>query len=326
MVTPEEVAMAYRLFLGREPENSDVVAIYCQNTQSLEKLSSIFMTSPEFIRRMSDAVDKIKGGGHHRHPLHLPKIPVETDMNSEQLKQMFERIQKKWDYLASTEPYWGVITQHQNYMAEFSKHSEQFYMTGKNTCETFLSTMRRSGVNPKHLNVCLEIGCGVGRVTRHLADSFDKIIAVDISSKYIEIAKTYLDEKNLQNIEMKHLNNLHQLLELPQVDAIFSLMTLQHNPPPITSWMISTLLSLLRPNGVAYFQIPTYKSGYLFEVNRYLASESLSDVLEMHYFPQPELFRVISEAGCRCMEVREDGIFGDDDQVLSNTLLIQKKA
>jgi hypothetical protein len=44
----------------------------------------------------------------------------------------------------------------------------------------------------------------------------------------------------------------------------------------------------------------------------------------MHFLPQPEVFRVISESGCICLEVREDGMVGDESQMLSNTFLIQK--
>jgi 2-polyprenyl-3-methyl-5-hydroxy-6-metoxy-1,4-benzoquinol methylase len=323
MVTPEEVSHAYKLFLGREPENADVVASYCQSAQTLDQLSRTFMSSPEFMRRLGSTLEKTPAT-RHRHPFNLPKIPVETQVSAEVLDLMFERIHKQWDKLGETEPYWSVVTQPQNYMAEFDQHREQFYASGNGTCQTFLATLRRSGINPAQLDTCLEVGCGVGRVTGYLAGAFSKVIAADISGKHLELAKSHLAAKGVQNVELQHWHNVDQMRQLPQVDAIMSVITLQHNAPPIMAWMISTLLSHLRLGGVAYLQIPTYKNGYLFEAERYLASTP-PDTLEMHYLPQPELFRLINEANCQCLEVREDGMVSDEDQMLSNTFLVQKR-
>ena len=323
MVTPEDVSYAYKLFLGREPENAEVVAGYCQSTQTLEQLSRIFMNSPEFMRRMGSALEKPQAN-RHRHPFHLPRIPVETQVTAEVLDQMFERIHKEWEQLGATEPYWSVVTQPQNYLAEFEQHREQFYASGNGACQTFLATLRRCGINPSQLNTCLEVGCGVGRVTPYLAGAFSQVIATDISGQHLELARAHLADKGVQNVALQHWHNVDQMRQLPQLDAIVSIITLQHNPPPVMVWMISTLLSHLRSGGVAYLQVPTYRNGYLFEVERYLASPP-PDTLEMHYLPQPELFRLFAEADCHVLEVREDGMLSDEEQMLSNTFLIQKR-
>jgi 2-polyprenyl-3-methyl-5-hydroxy-6-metoxy-1,4-benzoquinol methylase len=323
MITPEEVSYAYKLFLGREPENADVIAGYCQSSQTLDQLSRIFMNSPEFLRRFGSALEKPQAN-RHRHPFNLPRIPVEIHVSSEVLDQMFQRIHKQWDHLGATEPFWSIVTQPQNYMAEFDQHREHFYTSGNSACQAFLSTLRRSGINPAQLDSCLEVGCGVGRVTGFLAMEFSKVIAADISGKHLELTKNHLKDKGLQNVELQHWRNLDQILQMPPVDAIVSIITLQHNPPPVMVWMLATLLSNLRKGGVAYLQIPTYKNGYLFEVERYLAS-SPPESLEMHYLPQHELFKVFDEANCLCLEVREDGMVSDEDQMLSNTFLVQKR-
>jgi SAM-dependent methyltransferase len=323
MVTPEEVSYAYKLYLGREPESEDVVASFCQSTQTLDQLSRTFMSSPEFMRRMGSALEHPQVA-RHRHPFNLPRIPVETEAPQELLDQMFERIHKEWEQLGATEPYWSVLTQPQNYLVDFKQHREQFYASGNSACQTILATLRRCGINPAQLNTCLEVGCGVGRVTGHLSGAFSKVIAADISGQHLELAKTYLGDKGLTNVELQHWHNVDQMHQLPQVDAIVSVITLQHNPPPIMAWMLRTLLSHLRSGGVAYFQLATYKNGYLFEVERYLASTP-PDTLEMHYLPQLELFRLLAEANCQCLEVREDGAMAEEETALSNTFLVQKR-
>jgi 2-polyprenyl-3-methyl-5-hydroxy-6-metoxy-1,4-benzoquinol methylase len=323
LITPEEVRHAYKLFLGREPENADVVANYCQSAQTLDQLSSIFMSSPEFMRRLGSKLEK-PPQNRHRHPFNLPKIPVETQVSDELLDQMFERIHAQWEKLGATEPYWSVVTQPQNYMAEFEQNRDQFYASGNSACQTFLATLRRCGINPAQLNTCLEVGCGVGRVTGYLAGAFEKVIATDISGNHLDIAKQYLASKSAHNVELQHWHTTEQIQQLPQVDAILSVITLQHNPPPIMVWMLLTLLSKLRSGGVAYMQIPTYKNGYLFEAERYLASTP-PDTLEMHYLPQPALFSIMTEVNCEFLEIREDGMLSDEDQVLSNTFVVQKR-
>jgi hypothetical protein len=116
---------------------------------------------------------------------------------------------------------------------------------------------------------------------------------------------------------------MEQLRRLPKVDAVFSVITLQHNPPPIMAWLLSQLLGCLNPSGVAYLQIPSYRSGYLFEVERYMNSTA-TPTMEMHFLPQQDVFRVIQASACHCLEVREDGMVGAEDQMLSNTFLFQR--
>jgi methylase of polypeptide subunit release factors len=323
LVTPEEVILAYRLMLGRDPENEDVLNSLCQNTQSTHALRDVFVKSPEFQQRMSELL-KQPHAVRHRHPYTLPKIPVETEVSAEALDQLFERIHKEWDHLGTTEPYWSVVTQPQYYQAEFEAHREQFYTSGKHSCHVFLAALRRSGVSPAALNTCLELGCGVGRVTGYLSEAFTKVIATDISKPHLDIAQQHLQNKGVSNVELLHWRTAQQMQDLPKVDAIFSVITLQHNPPPVMAWILSTLLGQLSSGGVAYVQLATYRNGYMFEVERYLHSKP-PNTLEMHFLPQPDVFKIIEAADCRCLEIREDGMVGDEDKMLSNSFLIQKK-
>jgi len=322
VITKEDVVLAYRLMLGRDPESDDVINNVCQNTHSTQALRDLFIKSPEFVQRMGEIMGTPQAV-RHRHPFHLPKIPVETEVSNDVLDQMFQRIHKEWDHLGNTEPYWSVVTQPQYYQAEFEAHREQFYTSGNHSCKLFLAALRRCGVNPSELHTCLDIGCGVGRVTAYLAAAFSLVIATDISASHIALAKQHMDAEGIGNVSYQQLATLDQLGQLPQVDAIFTLITLQHNPPPIMAWMLRTLLNSLRPGGVAYFQLPTYRTGYMFEVERYLHSTP-PNTLEMHYLPQNAVFRLLAETGCQCLEVREDGMVGAEDQMLSNTFLVQK--
>ena len=323
MITKEEATLAYRLMLGRDPESDDVLNNLCQNTHSTHALRESLIQSPEFHQRMGELL-QLPVAVRHRHPFTLPKIPVETEVSAEVLDQMFERIRQEWEHLGQNEPYWSVVTQPQNYRAEFEANRENFYQLGQTNCQTFLAALRRCGVNPAELATCLEVGCGVGRVTAYLAEAFGQVIAADISKAHLDLAQQHLRGLGVTNVTLAHWFNVQQMLQLPQVDAIFSAITLQHNPPPVMAWMLRTLLSRLRSGGVAFLQIPTYRNGYMFEAERYLHSTPPT-TLEMHFLPQYEVFRVVDQANCRCLEVREDTMVGDENLMLSNSFVFQKK-
>jgi 2-polyprenyl-3-methyl-5-hydroxy-6-metoxy-1,4-benzoquinol methylase len=322
LITKEQAVLAYRLMLGREPENEDVINNLCQNTHSEGALRDVFLKSLEFKQRMEEVLQQPQYV-RHRHPFILPKIPVETEVTNGEMIQMFERIRQEWEHLGETEPYWSVITQPQYYQAEFKSHQDQFYESGNYSCQIFLASLRRCDVNPADLQTCLEVGCGVGRVTAYLAAAFKKVIATDISRNHLDIGIKYLESKQINNVEYKHWTNIQQLNDFTKVDAVYSIITLQHNPPPVMVWMLKNLFNKLNRGGVAYIQIPTYRNGYIFEATRYLHSTPPS-TLEMHFLPQNKIFDIISNSNCKCLEIREDAMVGDEDKMLSNSILVQK--
>ena len=322
MITPEQVTLAYQLLLGRDPESADIVNNLCQTVHSISALRENFMRSAEFRQRMGEVLEK----NQHvqlRHPFHLPHIPVQSEISDEHMRAMFKRVKHEWEYLGETEPYWSTITQPQYHTDQFEGHRDQFYQSGKYVVDIFMAAMRRSNINPNNIQKLLEVGCAVGRVTQHLAAQFPKVIASDISLPHINIAKAQLSNQNLNNVEFIHWEDPRALYQLPSVDAILSVIVLQHNPPPLTRWILKNLLACLNPGGVAFIQIPTYRNGYLFEVERYLQSPQ-PNTLEMHFLPQQDIFKVIEDADCVCLEIREDGMVGDESVMLSNTFLIQK--
>jgi SAM-dependent methyltransferase len=322
LITSEQVTLAYQLFLGRDPESPEIINNLCQTVHSVSALRDTFVRSAEFRQRMGEVLDK-QQNVQLRHPFHLPHIPVESQTSDEQMRQMFERIKYEWSYLGETEPYWSTITQPQYHRDQFEEHRAQFYQSGKYIVDIFMAAMRRCNVNPSQIKSILEVGCAVGRVTQHLGAQFPKVIASDISLPHINIAKAQLSNQNVNNVEFIHWEDPRALYQLPSVDAILSVIVLQHNPPPLIRWILQNLLTCLNPGGVAYIQIPSYRNGYLFEVERYLQTPQ-PNTLEMHFLPQQQIFSVIEESGCICLEVREDGMVGDESVMLSNTFLIQK--
>jgi len=322
MLKVEDIVLAYRLLLGRDPESQAVVNNLCQTVHSIDQLREQFYASPEFLDRMGQLL-KTPQNVLQRHPFNLPQIPIQVDCTESKLDEMLLRIANEWEFLGSNDPYWSVITQPQYHLDQFEGHREQFYISGKYTTDIFLASLRRNGINPSLLSNCLDFGCGVGRMLLSLSKAFAKVYQVDVSNNHLVLAKKQAERENISNVEFIHCNNLSLVDSLPNFDALVSVITLQHNPPPVIFSVLKHLLNLLNPGGAAYFQIPTYRNGYLFEIERYLNSPA-PNTLEMHFLPQKDIYRAIYEAGCICLEVREDNMVGNENTMLSNSFIVHK--
>src|SRR3989442_10706589 len=55
----------------------------------------------------------------------------------------------------------------------------------------------RLGADPRG-RTCVEVGCGPGRMTRHLAQRFDRVVAVDVSPAMLRLASAGVDSPNVE--------------------------------------------------------------------------------------------------------------------------------
>jgi SAM-dependent methyltransferase len=81
---------------------------------------------------------------------------------------------------------------------------------------------------PSHYENVLEIGCGTGLFSRLLAKRADSIIAIDLSSKMIEIAKQR--SRQYPNIDFQVADILKWEFPIEKFDAIVSIATVHHLP------------------------------------------------------------------------------------------------
>jgi len=111
---------------------------------------------------------------------------------------------------------------------------------------------------------------------------------------------------------------------LPQVDVIYSIIVLQHNPPPVIDRILGTFARILKPGGIAYFQVPTYVQGYSFDLGEYLESKVGTPSMEMHVYPQDRVFRRFAEYNAVPVAVVEDDATAMHAFGRSNTFLFAK--
>ncbi len=318
-VSEEEVRLAYRLILGREPENDAVVKEKAGSVATLEDLRQDLISSNEFSKQHLKVPSVCVSGTE-------PKLTIETagDLDQSRLDLLFSRVKKSWSELGDEQPYWSVWTDDRFRGRDIGEHHAEFFESGSVHLDYLLKTLERNGIGRDRLKTCLELGCGVARFTPFLAKAFDFVHAYDVSPAHLRIAQSVLRDADVPNVECRLLEDPQDFHTFPQIDLVYSLVVLQHNPPPLIEWMLDGMLSALSPGGVANFQVPTYLKGYSFRLADYLGSPPRLDELEMHALPQSRIFQIVQKNRCEVVEVMEDGWTIPEIGNRSNTFVVVK--
>lgn len=98
---------------------------------------------------------------------------------------------------------------------------------------------------PPHSESVLEIGCGTGEFTRLLATRAKSVVAIDLSSEMIRLAKS--QSANYRNVEFLLGDVMRISLPAGGYDCIVTMATLHHLP------LVEAVLKMkeaLKPNGV----------------------------------------------------------------------------
>ncbi len=317
-ISKDHIVWAYKLLLDREPEGDLVVQEKLAQIRDARSLREEFLRSNEYRQLNPDIVRRSFAGDE-------PPMKVETKCSNPQMRLLFSRVKESWQQLGKDEPYWSVLVCDRYRASGFTGASDEFFETGKHSAGLLKAALLRNGFEYARVGNALEFGCGVGRVTRWLAKDGLKIFAYDISKSHLEIAKKHAEDEWKRKIVWKHLRSIQDLSSFPKVDLAYSIIVLQHNPPPLAAHMIRAMLLALKPNGLAVFQVPTYRYGYRFAVSDYLEGGTISG-LEMHVLPQTSVFEIIQKEKCKVLEVFEDGWIGNREKEVSNTFVVQKSS
>lgn len=258
-------------------------------------------------------------------PLAAAPIAIETEVDADRLQQLLAHTEATWTRLGVEEPHWSVLSAERFKQSQVGQHAAEFYASGQGDVSTFLAFLARNEVDASRFQRVLELGCGLGRVTRFLAEQFPEVVACDISPTHLQQAQAYMAEIGLRNASFLRLRSLADLDGQADLDAVFSVIVLQHNPPPAIVAILTALLRRLRSGGVAYFQVPTHAVDYRFGLDQYLQHGLDARHIEMHCVPQRRIFKIASDAGCDVLEVREDDWVGRRHLELSNTFLLRKR-
>ncbi|MFO1159894.1 MAG: class I SAM-dependent methyltransferase [Reyranellaceae bacterium] len=230
--------------------------------------------------------------------------------DDETLKICLERVEDCWRRLGETEPHWSVVANPMFRSERIGETIDEFYATGEHDLRRWMEMAERGGVQLPSRATCLELGCGVGRVTLWLSRMFERVIGLDVSPSHLALAEQLLRKEGRHNVELRRVNTLEAFRQLPDIDCFFSMIVLQHNPPPVMRWMLLRILSKLNPGGGGVFQVLTKLPGYSFDPAAYLARPATASEMEMHVLPFDAVVETVKQAGCEVVISAEHDCIG----------------
>jgi SAM-dependent methyltransferase len=153
-----------------------------------------------------------------------------------------------WDRRARENAMWYIHSQ-----LDFG-HSDpaEFWRSGVDNLE---ATLKPLGVEFRGDERVLEIGCGIGRMTRALAARAREVVAIDVSQEMVARAREALADLPSVSVRLGNGRDLAGV-EDASVDACYSFIVFQHIPDPaVTCDYIAEMGRVLRPGGWAVFQV-----------------------------------------------------------------------
>jgi SAM-dependent methyltransferase len=306
MVTRDEVVYAFRLVLGREPENAAVIDQFL-GIPDWENLRNLFFASAEFGAKTNSApaADMLTSF------INSPPNSVDVEVSASHFDHLVRHVQASWEALGRKQPHWSVLTEPIFLPDNIKNNVEYFYDTGGGSLHALEKAAARAGKGLPSNWTCFELGCGVGRVTAYLARRFGHVIAADISKPHLTLADAYLQSKDVRNVSLVQLTSLGVLESLQPFDLFYSIIVLQHNPPPLIYRMLQLIFDKVKIGGYVYFQVPVAYPDYSFSIEKYIGTIGKDEgTMEMHVLPQAYLFRALDEHGFRLLDLQRDSWTG----------------
>jgi 2-polyprenyl-3-methyl-5-hydroxy-6-metoxy-1,4-benzoquinol methylase len=183
----------------------------------------------------------------------------------EALLQRLARDRDRWERIASSEPYYAVITQPQYLGAPTPAVRRAFFDSGDAYVDSLLTRVTTVGGGSTPPTV-LEFGCGPGRLAYAFARRGFAVTAVDISPTMLALARRNAEERNIASIQFQLVE------EFLAGDATYGLvnatLVLQQIEPDAGKEILRHLASRVAPGGTLHFQLP-------FRTVRSLASRAM---------------------------------------------------
>jgi SAM-dependent methyltransferase len=153
-----------------------------------------------------------------------------------------------WDRRAEEDAFYFV----DNRLAYGAPDLDAFWAGGREDLDQILDQL---GVAVEPADEVVEIGCGVGRITRELAARAATVRALDVSGRMLDLAREHNPQADNVTWIQGEGTTLSGVADA-SADACFSHVVFQHIPDPqITLGYVREMGRVLRTGGWAAFQI-----------------------------------------------------------------------
>ena len=160
-----------------------------------------------------------------------------------------------WKAWGNLDPLWGVASVPGKERGSLHPWTaEEFYENGRREWALHLARWKAYGLDTAS---CVEIGCGAGRITRQLGETFGEVHGVDVSEGMLAVAMANCTAPNLHF----HLTD-GAALPLPDgsVSAAFSSFVFQHfDTLEHGAHTFAAIARALRPGGTLFITLPIHE-------------------------------------------------------------------
>ncbi len=283
-LTDEAVRLAYKFFLGRAAENDEMLR-FALAYGTVGKLRDAFLNSREFEHILNLKPRLVPAGAR--------PMPVESQTDDAGVRAMLAELRATWDRVPP--PGWDGARQAADVMA----------------------CLDRNGLaRPRE---AFELGCGAGRVTRHLAALAPLLTACDASPVQLTAAQ------NIPGITLRVADDATFGMSEP-FDLFYSYHALHYGPPPLAARALARAFAMLRPGGAAVFQLVTYGMGYSYAAAEAHRPRHPDPYEERQVLPQPVVFGLARDAGCDVVEAFDDASVAPSALWRSSIFVLRKPA
>lgn len=281
----DAITWAYRLFFDRAPDENELAE--AREWTDWAQIRHHFLDSEEFNARDDIATRPALTGLE-------PANRIEQTCDEEQLALLLQHV-------AATRSRLNEVAEPMS-----AETRARYRASGEQDVQRLRASLARNGLELSADVCCLELGCGPGRMTYALSQMCGELLAMDMSAPRLKQAQDYLDEKAVSNVGLRRLASIDDLDDLGPLDLFVSIHVLQHNPPPVINAVLTHVFASLAPGGIAWFQVPTWREGYQFQLREYLSGSLGRNDTEAHVLPQQQILEAARQHGLRVVEILED--------------------
>ena len=159
------------------------------------------------------------------------------------------RMRRDWDDRAHADAFY-----YSTWKVGHKWDPDEFFESGERDCQLFVDPIiKELGIEPRE-SAMLELGCGVGWMTKALDCRFRSVHATDVSPEMVVQGRTLCPELNNVTWEVSDGFDLSTIPDV-SLDFAFSFLFFQHVPhKQLVFHNVSEMLRVLRPGRGFLFQ------------------------------------------------------------------------
>lgn len=221
----------------------------------------------------------------------------------------FEHLRSTWEQLGDDDPWWAILSWRGK---RGSWDPEEFFATGRAEIAGLVEKLAGmglcSGAGP-----VLDFGCGIGRLTLAFAEHFDEVHGVDVASSMIGRACGMNCYRERVSYHLNQRPDL-SLFEDSTFRLVHSNLVLQHMPPDCSKPYIREFCRILKPGGMAAFQLPSHRALTLRTLTQRALPQTATDLIkrtknrqdasmDMFGLPQSEVENILANGALQIVNV-----------------------